>query len=83
MGKTYFYYYSYDPKDDSFYAFVDDGIKSSTPVISIDDTDEMVYYISSGTMLHIDDVDGLENHLKSQGYIQDEDTLLISEQELY
>lgn len=75
----YYYHVSYDEKKDSFWSYVDSGTKESKAIFQIHNTEEMVGLIQDGIMDHLDDVDGLEDHLKQEGLINDEDDLLISE----
>lgn len=77
---NYYYNMGYDHKDDSFFAYVDDGAKSTHVVFQIDDCKEMCQYISSGKMNHIDDIEGLETFLKEQQILQPEDSLLLREE---
>jgi len=53
------------------------------PIFTIDNTQEMLDYIKTGVMKHIDDVDGLEKFLKKQGFLKKEDNLLLSEHTLW
>jgi hypothetical protein len=71
------YHWSYDETDDSFLAYVDDGTVKGPVLFSIDDTEEICDYISSGKMSHIDDTQGLEKYLKHLGIMQDHDSLLL------
>ncbi len=79
----YSYHWSYDSKDDSFYAFVDDGTRAGTVIFQIDNTEAVCKLISDGDMSHIDDTDGLEDYLKERALIQEEDSLLIRETEVW
>jgi hypothetical protein len=79
----YFYNWSYDEKDDSFLAYVDDGSRSGDPIFTIDDTEEICDYIKCGRMNHIDDTEGLEDFLKEQGFLQDEDSILFRERMIW
>jgi hypothetical protein len=79
----YVYHFSYDEEGDEFYAFIDDGTQKGKCIMKIQDTDEICYYIKSGVMNHIDDVDGLEKHLKTTGVFQEGDTLLVSENPIW
>lgn len=81
MGRVYVLYISYDEKRDDFFGMV--NIKSEEPIFTIDSTKEMIQYISTGIMKHVDDVEGLEKFLKKQGSMQEHDTLLMSEATLY
>ncbi len=80
---TFYYYLSYDEKQDEFFAMVDSGAKGETPIFSIDNTEEMVDYIKTGVMSHIDDVDGLEEFLVKQGILKDDDCLLLVEEPMW
>lgn len=80
---TFYYYVSYDKKNDDFCGFVDSGSTNETPIFTIDSTEEMIDYIKTGVMNHIDDVDGLEKFLLLQGFLNDGDTLLLSEHPLW
>lgn len=79
---TFYYYLSYDEKTDEFFAMVDDGAKDSTPLYTIDDTDEMIDLITTNVMKHVDDVDGLHKHLCDQGFLKMDDDLIIVEKAL-
>ncbi len=79
----YYYHWSYDEKQDQFFAFVDDGTRAGQIVFQIDDTPEVCQYIKSGKMSHIDDVEGLEEFLKEQAIIKGEDTLIFQEEQVW
>lgn len=79
----YFYHISYDEYQDQFFAFVDDGSRHGKTIFSIDSTEELCDYIETGKMCHLDDTEGLENFLKEQALLQDDDTLMISEEMLW
>ena len=84
MGITYWYYISYDEVRDDFTGLVDLGPNTQgEPLYTIDTTREMCEYIKTGVMKHIDDVDGLAKFLKEQGFLQPEDTILLSEKPLW
>jgi regulatory protein YycI of two-component signal transduction system YycFG len=80
---NYYYNMSYDQNTDTFFAYVDDGGRDGQCVFTIDDTNEISTYIESGTMDHIDDVDGLEEFLKDQKILKGEDCLLLREGNLW
>ncbi len=80
---VYYYHWSYDEKKDEFWAFVDDGTREGDTIFQIDDTEEVVLYIKTGKMSHIDDVEGLEEFLKEQGMMQDDDSLLFREKTVW
>ncbi len=80
---VYFYQWSYCPKDDTFFAFVDDGSRTGDTIFQIDDTEEVCEYIRDGQMTHIDDVEGLEEYLKQKGLMQEEDSLLFREENIW
>ncbi len=73
----YKYYVSYDPETDEFWAQVDEEIRpeDAQAAFEITSTMEMLSYIANGVMKHIDDIAGLEKFLKSQGYIDEKDTI--------
>ena len=79
----YYYHWSYDEGKDEFFAFVDDGSRSGDVIFQIDDTPEVCQYIKSGKMNHIDDVEGLEEFLKEQSLLQEEDSLLFKEEMIW
>lgn len=78
-GIIYHYYVSYDEERDDFYAQVDDGTKNADPIFTIDSTEEMLSYIKTKVMSHIDDVDGLAAFLKKQNFLKKNDVILLSE----
>lgn len=80
---TFYYYLSYDEKKDEFFAMVDSGAKGESPIFTIDNTNEMVDYIKTGVMVHIDDVDGLEKFLLKQNFLKEGDVLLLVEEPLW
>lgn len=80
---NYYYYLSYDEKKNDFFGMVDKGGKGDTPLFTIDSTEEIRDYIKTGVMEHIDDVDGLEAHLMKQGFLKENDNLLLSETPLW
>lgn len=82
-GINYYYHFSYDSATDQFWAYIDDGTKDSKPIFCINDTEEICDYIKTGEMSHIDDAEGLEDFLKQQGFLGDEDSLLVSEEMLW
>lgn len=79
----YHYYISYNEKKDDFWGHVDNGEKNAVPVFTIDSTEEICQYISTGVMEHIDDAEGLTLFLRRQGFIAQEDDVLLSEELLY
>ncbi len=79
---TFYYHVSYDENKDEFFAMVDDGYKTTGPIFTIDDTDEMVSLIETKVMEHIDDVDGLKDFLLRQGIVHEEDIILLVEKAL-
>lgn len=79
---TYYYYVSYDENKDQFFAMVDDGKTNSIPIFCINDTEEMVDYIKTGVMTHIDDVDGLFNHMSRMDIVNADDDLTVVEKAL-
>lgn len=79
---TFYYHVSYDENTDEFFAMVDDGYKTSGPIFTIDDTDEMVSLIETKVMEHIDDVDGLKDFLVKQDILKPEDDIMLVEKAL-
>jgi hypothetical protein len=81
IGKkmNYIYRMMYEAETDEFCAIIDNGSQFGEIIYEIEDTHEMIWYIRSGKMSHIDDVDGLENYLKGKGILQVDDSLLLCE----
>ena len=75
---NYYYNMSYDEKEDDFFAYIDDGTRKGETIFQIDNTQEIVDYIRTGRMKHIDDVEGLEAFIKEQGFMGPEDTLYLA-----
>lgn len=83
MNHVWWLNISYDETKDEFFAYVDDGTRLGTTVFQIDDTDEIVGYIQTGVMKHIDDIDGLTKFLIRQEFIQDGDIICLNEELLW
>lgn len=79
----FYYYLSYDEKNDTFFALVDTGAKNEIPIFTINDTEEMVEFIKDGIMKHIDDVVGLEKYLIHYQYLKPGDNLILCETMLW
>ncbi len=81
---TFKYFVSYDKEKDEFYAIVCDGhdMKNPNPIFEIDTTEEMLDYIKTGVMSHIDDTEGLTRHLIDMDTIRPDDEILLSEKAL-
>lgn len=80
MGKIWWLNLSYDHAKDEFFAYVDDGAPRAPNVIyQIDDTQEMIEYIQTGRMKHIDDVESLTKFLIEQGFIEKGDAIRLNE----
>lgn len=75
----YYYYYWYNPQKDNFYGKVYQYERTS-PVFSIEKTSDIIELIKQNKMTHIDDIKGLENHLKSINILGKDDTLTFSYQ---
>ncbi len=82
---TFYYHISYCEKKDEFWGIVDSDItdKTSTPIFTINNTEEMLSHIKSKVMSHIDDADGIEAFLKEKGVIGVDDTVLLCEEPLH
>lgn len=76
---TFYYYISYDERNDTFFAMVDSGAKNEIPIFCIESTEEMVEFIKDGIMNHIDDTDGLHKFLIDYQYLKPGDDLLLCE----
>lgn len=76
----YHYHMSYDEHKDEFFAYVDDGSKRGKTLFTIDSVEEVCSYIQTGRMEHIDDTDGLEDFLKEQGILEDDDVIMLCEE---
>lgn len=77
---TYYLTLSYDEKSDEFFAFVDrNDPEDKTYVFAIDNTQEMLDLIKTGTMSHVDDVDGLLRHLQRMEILTLDDIILVNE----
>lgn len=72
----FYYTFSYDETSNDFFAFVDSGTKESACIFQIDDTKEIIDYINTGVMKHIDDVEGLAAHLIKQEILKEGDTMV-------
>lgn len=83
MGKIWWLNISYDETKDEFFAYVDDGTRAGKVVFQIDDTDEIVDYIKTGVMKHIDDVDGLTKFLVKQEFIGPGDLVKLNKELLW
>jgi len=75
----FYYHFGYDEKDDTFWALIDDGSKHAQSIFSIDSIEEICEYIQTGRMKHIDDLDGLAEFVKEQGFLRPEDDLIMGE----
>lgn len=80
---VYFLNFSYDEKRDEYFAYVDDGTRAGKSIYQIDTVEEVCDYIKTGRMNHIDDVVGLAKFLKAQGFMNDEDKLVLAEETLW
>lgn len=80
---TYYYHISYDSTEDEFWGMIDDNVKASDALFTIDSTEDMVDFIENGVMEHIDDTEGLAEYLKTNGFMEPEDDLILSEKLLY
>lgn len=69
------YCFEYDSRMKDFYGYVYSE-QTGITVYEISSSDEMVEMIESGTMEHIDDVLGLERHLKQERVIAEEDWIV-------
>ena len=83
MGKIWWFHFSYDEVKDEYFAYVDDGTRQGVTIYQIDDTDEIVEYIKSGVMKHIDDVDGLTKFLIRQEFIEENDIICLNKEMLW
>lgn len=83
MGKIWWLNISYDENKDEFFAYVDDGVRTGVTVFQIDDTDEIIGYIQTGVMKHIDDVEGLTKFLIKQEFIAKEDIIRLNKDLLW
>lgn len=75
---VFYYHFGYNDEDE-FFAIVDDGSKSGPVIFSIDTTEEVMEYIETGRMKHIDDIEGLEQFIKEMTFLQSHDTLEMGE----
>ena len=83
VGKVWWLNISYDETRDEFFAYVDDGTRAGVTVYQIDDTEEMVSYIETGVMKHIDDVEGLTRFLIKQEFIEKGDIIRLQDELLW
>lgn len=83
MGKIWWLNFSYDEKSDEYFAYVDDGTRQGVTVYQIDNTEEVVEYIETGVMKHIDDVEGLTNFLIRQEFIEEGDVIRLNTEMLW
>lgn len=83
MGKIWWLNISYDENKDEFFAYVDDGTRQGVTIYQIDDTQEMVDYIQTGVMKHIDDVEGLTKFLIKQEFIEKDDVIRLNHELLW
>lgn len=80
---TYYLTLSYDEYNDEFFSFVDTNEPDDKKwMFSIDSTEEMLDLIRTGTMNHVDDVDGLLRHLQRQEILTPDDIILVNEKAL-
>lgn len=78
--QIYYYHIYYNGITDDFFGIIDDDKIKGKTVFQIDTSDEMCEYIETGVMKHIDDVEGLENHLKKQEILKKDDKILLDEE---
>ena len=83
MGKIWWLNISYDERTDEFFAYVDDGNRHGVTVYQIDNTQEIVDYIKTGRMKHIDDVEGLTKFLIEQEFIEKDDVIRLNHELLW
>ncbi len=75
---VYWYAMGYNSETDQFWGTVDTVVNTKIHVaFQISNTQEIVDYIKTGVMKHIDDVDGLCNFLKRQEAIGKDDKLVM------
>lgn len=79
----YYYHLSYFDKKDEFFGYVDDGTRAGNCIFQINDTQEIIDYIKTGRMKHIDDIIGLAAFLKAQDLMKPDDTLILCEEQLW
>lgn len=80
MGRIFWLSVSYDETKDEFFAYVDDGTRGGVTIYQIENTDEMIDYIQTGKMKHIDDVEGLTKFLIEQEFLEKGDIIRLNEE---
>lgn len=78
LGRVWWLNLSYDEDKDEYFAYVDDGTLKGIVVYQIDDTNELIEYIKTGRMKHLDDVEGLTKFLIEQNFIDREDVIKLN-----